>query len=77
MGSEYEVRWDPATSHLLVQDLGSRGQVWHFAREGDDTWRGQTGEQAGEVLVVTRDDNGTPTALDIATFIFTRDPLPA
>jgi CubicO group peptidase (beta-lactamase class C family) len=77
MGREYEVRWDPATSHLLVQDLGSRDQLWRFVHEGDDRWRGQTGEQAGEVLVVSRDDNGTPTAIDIATFIFTRDPLPA
>lgn len=77
MGREYEVRWHAAASHLLIQDLRSDGQLWRFAREGDDRWRGQDGEQAGEVLVVSRDDNDIPTTLDIATFIFTRDPLPA
>ena len=48
-----------------------------FTREGVDRWRGRTGQQAGEVLLVARDDSGTPTAVDIATFILPREPLPA
>jgi CubicO group peptidase (beta-lactamase class C family) len=74
MGLEYEVRWEAATSELLMRELRGRGH-WRFARDGEDRWRGQTGEQAGEVLVVSRDDFDTPTTLDIATFIFTRAPL--
>ena len=75
MGIEHELGWDYTSSELIISRPGE--QRWRFAREGADRWRGQTGEQAGEVLRVTRDENGIPTAVDIATFILTRDPLPA
>ena len=35
---------------------------------------GRTGDNAGEVLQVLRDAEGTVTHLDIATFVFGRDP---
>ena len=75
MGIEHEIGWDATSSELIISAAGDR--VWRFTREGVDRWRGRTGQQAGEVLLVARDDSGTPTAVDIATFILTREPLPA
>src|SRR5215510_770321 len=48
---------------------------WRFVRSPDDPdrWRGTAGEQVGEVLQVRRDADGTATALDIATIVYTRD----
>jgi CubicO group peptidase (beta-lactamase class C family) len=77
MGIEFELGWDSGSSELIIYGPRAGDQPWRFVREGEDRWRGRTGEQAGEVLLVSRDDNGTPTAVDIATFILSRDPLPA
>jgi CubicO group peptidase (beta-lactamase class C family) len=77
MGREFEVGWDAQASQLVIHSSRNRDQPWRFSQEDTDRWRGQTGEQAGEVLRVIRDDHGTPTAVDIATFVFTRDPLPS
>jgi hypothetical protein len=33
-----------------------------------------TGEEEGEILLVQRDATGAVIALDIATFVFTREP---
>ena len=41
----------------------------------DQTGRGQTGEEAGEVLTVLRDDGGAVVGLDIATFVYRRTPM--
>jgi hypothetical protein len=49
-------------------------EPWSFVREGPDRWRGLTGENAGEVLRVLRAADGSVTGLDIATFVFGRDP---
>ncbi len=76
MGREFEVGWDEQAAQLLIHSARI-GEPWRFTQEDTDRWRGQTGEQAGEVLRVIRDDNGTPTAVDIATFVFSRDPFPA
>ena len=43
-------------------------------REAPDRWRGRSGMNDGEVLAVRRDPGGPVTALDIATFVFTRSP---
>ncbi|WP_433134522.1 serine hydrolase domain-containing protein [Micromonospora sp. CA-240977] len=46
----------------------------HFVAEGPDRWRGRAGGQNGEILTVRRDEQGRAVALDIATFVYTRDP---
>jgi hypothetical protein len=45
-----------------------------FVQEAPDLWRGVSGDEVGELLRVHRDDRGQVVALDIATFIYTRDP---
>ncbi len=47
---------------------------WRFTQEGADVWRCHTGANDGEVLRVRRAPDGTPSELDIATFIHTRTP---
>lgn len=42
-----------------------------------DVWRYVDGADRGELLQVLRDPDGSVAALDIRTFIFTRDPWPA
>jgi len=72
MGREFEARWDGA---LILRGTHSGGESWRFTAEGADRWRGQTGEQAGEILAVLRDPDGTISGLDIATFVFRREPM--
>jgi CubicO group peptidase (beta-lactamase class C family) len=74
MGREYDVSWDPAAGELVVIGVTAPDQRWRFAPEGVDRWRGTTGCNDGEVLAVRRDPAGGVEALDIATFVFTRDP---
>jgi CubicO group peptidase (beta-lactamase class C family) len=70
MGREFVARWEP---DALV--IAGPGEDWTFTAEGPDRWRGRTGDQAGEILSVLRDNHGTVTGLDIATFVFRRDPM--
>jgi hypothetical protein len=46
-----------------------------FEKVGDDTYRTVSGRERGELLRVTRDSDGTPTKLNWATYLFTREPL--
>jgi Beta-lactamase class C and other penicillin binding proteins len=71
MGRSHTVRWE-ADGTLVV---AAPDEEWRFTREGPDRWRGLTGFQEGEILTVLRDPDGTVVALDIATFIFRREPL--
>ena len=71
MAEEVEAHWDAATAQLVLTEAGA--PEWRFAKEGADRWRCVSGEQIGEVLQVRRDSDGTATALDLATFIYTRD----
>jgi CubicO group peptidase (beta-lactamase class C family) len=71
MGREYIARWEP--DGVLV--IAGPGEEWHFTPEGPDRWRGHTGEQAGELLTVLRDPAGAVIGLDIATFVFRREPM--
>jgi hypothetical protein len=77
MGREFEARWDPSGEGALVL-TGSRpgAEAWRFTPEGVDRWRGRSGDNDGEILRVGRDASGAVSTLDIATFVFTRDPLP-
>jgi hypothetical protein len=77
MGKEFEASWDGATGELRICPVADRNTVWRFTSEGIDRWRCQSGMNDGEVLVVRRDETGTVVALDIATFLFIRDPWPA
>lgn len=75
MGREYEVCWDADAEELVLTRLRPAGGApQRFAAEGADRWRGRSGENDGEILVVRRDPAGVPVALDIATFVFHRDP---
>jgi CubicO group peptidase (beta-lactamase class C family) len=75
MGREYEAAWDGDAQELVLTLLRPAGAVpWRFARESADRWRGRSGTNNGEILAVRRDAAGTAEALDIATFVFTRDP---
>ncbi|MFY1693656.1 serine hydrolase domain-containing protein [Plantactinospora sp. WMMB782] len=75
MGREFEVAWDPGAEELVVtpQPPGAVPR-WRFRRDVEGRWRGRSGMNAGEVLTVRRDPTGAATALDIATFVFTRHP---
>lgn len=75
MGREYGARWDGAAAELLVTALTVPGATpWRFTPEGPDRWRGRSGMNEGELLLVCRSATGTVEALDIATFRFTREP---
>jgi len=74
MGRQHTARWETDGSDGTLV-LAGPGEEWRFTREGPDRWRGLTGEQAGEVLTVLRDPAGAVVGLDIATFVFRRDPM--
>ena len=77
MGREFEARWDPSgEGALVITGTRAGAEAWRFSPEGADCWRGQSGDNDGELLRVCRDASGAVSTLDIATFVFTRDPLP-
>jgi hypothetical protein len=72
MGREYELVADG--ERLVMSRPAAQMEPWVFEPEGPDRWRGRTGMNAGEVLTVLRAADGSVTGLDIATFVFGRDP---
>ena len=70
MGREHTVHW--ADGELVVD---APREQWRFTAQGPDRWLGITGEQAGEILTVLRSASGAVVGLDIATFVFRRDPM--
>ncbi|MEU4554473.1 serine hydrolase domain-containing protein [Micromonospora violae] len=70
MGIPLDLSWD--AGDLVAHVRGER--VSRFTAEGTDRWRGHSGPENGEILSVLRDDSGRATAVDIATFVFTRSP---
>jgi len=77
MGREFEARWDPSgDGSLVITGTRAGAEAWRFSPEGTDRWRGRSGDNDGEVLRVCRDASGAVSTLDIATFVFTRDPMP-
>jgi CubicO group peptidase (beta-lactamase class C family) len=75
MGREFEMRADG--DDLVLQGVTKpREEAWRFVREGGDRWHGVSGDQLGELLQVIRAVDGAVEALDIATFVFRREPLP-
>jgi CubicO group peptidase (beta-lactamase class C family) len=69
MGRQYEIQADGEALELTGQGRWSR-----FVREAPDHWRGVAGEEEGEVLLILRGPDGAPEKLDIATFVYSRDP---
>jgi CubicO group peptidase (beta-lactamase class C family) len=75
MGREYEMAWDGERGELVMSYLGVPArEPWRFAAEAADRWRGRSGMNDGEVMLVRRSPSGAVEALDIATFIFSRTP---
>ncbi|MGK5741666.1 serine hydrolase domain-containing protein [Micromonospora sp. URMC 103] len=72
MGVPLDVTWDGAAGELVALLRGERRS--RFVPEGPDRWRGRSGPENGEILSVLRDATGAITALDVATFLFTRTP---
>ena len=68
----YTLRLTGNTLELRRED-GARRSV-RFCRDGDGGWRGIDGYQAGEPLVPVTGPDGSVTALDIGSFIYTRTP---
>jgi CubicO group peptidase (beta-lactamase class C family) len=78
MGREYEAAWDAATRELVISSVLSPHAVpWRLRPQGTDVWRCFSGENDGELMAVRRGRGGAPVALDIATFVFTREPWPS
>jgi hypothetical protein len=77
MGSEFQAAWDARSRELVMVPLSGAGSMWRFVPEGPDRWRCRSGSNDGELLRVRRARSGAVAALDIATFVFTRDPWPA
>ncbi|AGL15774.1 serine hydrolase [Actinoplanes sp. N902-109] len=73
MGTEHQLGTDG--DDLVMAPVGfSARPANRFTREAPDRWRGTAGANTGELLKVLRAPDGTPEKLDIATFIFARDP---
>jgi CubicO group peptidase (beta-lactamase class C family) len=78
--------WGPAARALrLMHDgwislapmTGPGGRASRFRPTGKDTWIGLDGYYAGETLRVVRRADGAVSHLDLATFIFSREPYEA
>jgi hypothetical protein len=59
---------------LELRRADGDGRGMRFRPDGEDRWTGIDGYQAGEPLVPVRAQDGTVTALDIGSFIYTRSP---
>jgi CubicO group peptidase (beta-lactamase class C family) len=53
---------------------GDERTPWRFLRIGLDAYRGLNGYPAGEELTVHRRPDGSASHLEVATFVFTREP---
>ncbi len=58
----------------LSLDPVGRGRASRFRRDAEGRWVGLDDYYAGERLVPIRRDDGTTTHLDLASFVFTREP---
>ncbi|MEO3972808.1 serine hydrolase domain-containing protein [Streptomyces sp. CAU 1734] len=59
---------------LELQPLRGAGRGARFVAEEDGTWTGLDGYYAGETLRVVRRADGSVLHLDLASFVFTREP---
>jgi CubicO group peptidase (beta-lactamase class C family) len=77
MGQEFEAYWDGRTRELVMSVVGEPVAGWRFVPDGPERWRCRAGMNDGEIMRVRRGRNGGVAALDVATFVFTREPWPA
>ncbi len=73
MGRELTVWWDGHC--LLLRGTAPVAATWACEPAGPDRWRVVTGDEAGELLTVLRDPDGTVAGLDLATFVHRREPM--
>jgi hypothetical protein len=59
---------------LELHRADGQGRPVRFRPDGEGGWKGLDGYQAGEPLVPVTAPDGSVTALDIASFIYTRTP---
>ncbi len=59
---------------LAITGIGRGGRTSRFAPSGTDRWTGLDGYYAGETLVAVRAADGTPSALELGSFVYTRAP---
>ena len=69
----YLLRLLPGRWLALSPDAG-RGRNSRFRAEADGTWTGLDGYYTGETLRLVRDRTGAVDHIDLATFVFTREP---
>jgi len=72
-GTEWIFEW--RSGRLEARRPGPKPPVpATFDRETEDRYRTVSGREHGELLLITRDEDGTPTKLSWATYAFTRSP---
>ncbi|CAM5240509.1 serine hydrolase domain-containing protein [Streptomyces avidinii] len=62
---------------LELGPVGATGRTARFRAEPDGTWTGLSGYYAGETLRAVRREDGSVSHLDLASFVFTREPYDA
>ncbi|MGT2529398.1 serine hydrolase domain-containing protein [Streptomyces nojiriensis] len=62
---------------LELAPLGGTGRSARFRAEADGSWTGLNGYYAGETLRAVRGEDGSVSHLDLASFVFTREPYDA
>ena len=72
MGREYQISADGPD--VVMTAISVPAEPQRFVRGAVDRWRGVDGLTEGEDLTVLRDDEGVVQRIDIATFLFARDP---
>ncbi|MFD4245610.1 serine hydrolase domain-containing protein [Streptomyces sp. NPDC058525] len=66
-----------ADGSLELGPVGGTGRSARFRAEPDGTWTGLSGYYAGETLRAVRRADGSVSHLDLASFVFTREPYDA
>jgi hypothetical protein len=73
-GNELVLAWQSDRLRLELVDGPTGRNVSWLTREADDRWRIVEGRELGELLRVTRDGDGAPVKLYVATYPLTRAP---
>ncbi|MER5868480.1 serine hydrolase domain-containing protein [Streptomyces sp. NPDC002044] len=66
-----------ADGALELGPVGATGRAARFRAEADGSWTGLSGYYAGETLRAVRRGDGSVGHLDLASFVFTREPYDA
>lgn len=66
-----------ADGSLELGPVGATGRAARFRAQPDGTWTGLSGYYAGETLRAVRREDGSVGHLDLASFVFTREPYDA